>query len=456
MSPQHHLTGLVLLLSSGLAVGADAPRFEIYALKTAGGEFALAEEVSNTGLVVGASEVGPGDYSTLGAVWDVDMSLTDLPGVPPLNRSTWGEAISRNGRWIVGLSQHPDIETAWEQTPDGWVATPIVTGPGLGVMFANDINDNGVVVGVVGGSNGGGAIWSVADGLILPRLSTLDGDEVFRVGDFFDVSTDGRAVGVLTRVTDVARPDGSVETIYTNQAAIYDIPTSTWTYLEPKPTGNSRWPGLNATRPVKVLPNGDIVGRFNRNDGPDRPAIWRYDPMTETYSEAHEFAIDLSAPDGAPLPGLTLDSSMWDANRNGWIVGDIEHDLDGDFVNDLSGGFLLDSHSEVMYEMASLIADDEERAHWSNVTPLGVNDRGWIVGTGARDGIDGVAFLMKPIVNCPADLAPPAGTLDFADVLAFLTGFVEGDIASDMALPFGVLDFTDVVAFLTSLGAGCP
>ena len=55
-----------------------------------------------------------------------------------------------------------------------------------------------------------------------------------------------------------------------------------------------------------------------------------------------------------------------------------------------------------------------------------------------------------------ADLAEPFGTLDFADVLAFLTAFGTMDPAADLAPPLGAFDFADVLAFLSSFGAGCP
>lgn len=55
-----------------------------------------------------------------------------------------------------------------------------------------------------------------------------------------------------------------------------------------------------------------------------------------------------------------------------------------------------------------------------------------------------------------ADLAEPFGTLDFSDVVAYLTAFGTMDPAADLAPPFGAFDFTDVVAFLTSFSAGCP
>ncbi len=56
----------------------------------------------------------------------------------------------------------------------------------------------------------------------------------------------------------------------------------------------------------------------------------------------------------------------------------------------------------------------------------------------------------------PADLVAPFGSLDFADVSAFLIAFNGGAPQADLALPAGVFDFSDIGAFLTLFGAGCP
>lgn len=55
-----------------------------------------------------------------------------------------------------------------------------------------------------------------------------------------------------------------------------------------------------------------------------------------------------------------------------------------------------------------------------------------------------------------ADLAEPYGTLDFSDVIAFLTAFGASDACADLAEPLGTFDFSDVIAFLGAFGAGCP
>ncbi len=61
-----------------------------------------------------------------------------------------------------------------------------------------------------------------------------------------------------------------------------------------------------------------------------------------------------------------------------------------------------------------------------------------------------------PDEACIADLAPPAGVLDFSDIIAFLSAFSIMDPVADLAEPLGQFDFSDVVVFLTAFGAGCP
>ena len=54
-----------------------------------------------------------------------------------------------------------------------------------------------------------------------------------------------------------------------------------------------------------------------------------------------------------------------------------------------------------------------------------------------------------------ADTVLPYGTLNFADVQAFLGAFSLGEPAADLADPAGVFNFADVQAFLAAFGIGC-
>ncbi|USN98319.1 MAG: VCBS repeat-containing protein [Phycisphaeraceae bacterium] len=70
-----------------------------------------------------------------------------------------------------------------------------------------------------------------------------------------------------------------------------------------------------------------------------------------------------------------------------------------------------------------------------------------------------VSVLLNTSGPCgcnPADLAQPFGTLDLADIVAFVTAFANLDPAADLAEPFGTFDLADLVAFIQAFGAGCP
>lgn len=56
---------------------------------------------------------------------------------------------------------------------------------------------------------------------------------------------------------------------------------------------------------------------------------------------------------------------------------------------------------------------------------------------------------------CPADLAPPFGVLDLADITVFTAGFVAQNSIADLN-DDGVFDLADINAFVSAFLAGCP
>ncbi len=73
------------------------------------------------------------------------------------------------------------------------------------------------------------------------------------------------------------------------------------------------------------------------------------------------------------------------------------------------------------------------------------------------DGGDSMVGLrLASAIPCPADLAPPSGTLDAADLAVYLGRYHSGDAAADLVEPFGTLNFFDLAAYLASFNAGCP
>ncbi|MAY73401.1 MAG: hypothetical protein CMJ31_01515 [Phycisphaerae bacterium] len=78
---------------------------------------------------------------------------------------------------------------------------------------------------------------------------------------------------------------------------------------------------------------------------------------------------------------------------------------------------------------------------------------------GPADYVDATASLVltRVALGCnAADLAPPFGVVDLADVAEYLYWFDRNAPAADLAAPQGTIDIADVVAFLQLFGAGCP
>lgn len=71
--------------------------------------------------------------------------------------------------------------------------------------------------------------------------------------------------------------------------------------------------------------------------------------------------------------------------------------------------------------------------------------------------LDAVAAPPYPeALPCLADMAPPAGELNFFDVAVFLDAFSRHHPAADFAAPYGTFDFFDAFTFLGAFSEGCP
>lgn len=68
-------------------------------------------------------------------------------------------------------------------------------------------------------------------------------------------------------------------------------------------------------------------------------------------------------------------------------------------------------------------------------------------------GLLPVAATIGPV--CAADLAPPFGLLDLADVSFFVNAFLGQDPAADLS-GNGLLDLADISGFVALFNGGCP
>lgn len=78
----------------------------------------------------------------------------------------------------------------------------------------------------------------------------------------------------------------------------------------------------------------------------------------------------------------------------------------------------------------------------------------FVVDTSGADG----PFDLDLIIDSgcgPVDFALPFGTLDLADIVAWINLFQSGDPSVDLAVPFGLLDLADIVAWIAEFTGGC-
>jgi hypothetical protein len=77
-------------------------------------------------------------------------------------------------------------------------------------------------------------------------------------------------------------------------------------------------------------------------------------------------------------------------------------------------------------------------------------------GSVVEAAVDDLTIASVGCPGNPADIAPPFGVLDLADIQAFIAGFNAADPIADIAPPFGVLDLADIQAFVDAFVNGVP
>ncbi len=95
------------------------------------------------------------------------------------------------------------------------------------------------------------------------------------------------------------------------------------------------------------------------------------------------------------------------------------------------------------------------------ISHLAVASGDAIVGLSEGNGLDPDYFASDLSGSldcnaCPADLAAPAGVLNFFDLAAYLDLYNAGSPQADWAAPTGTLNFFDLAAYLDAYNAGCP
>jgi uncharacterized membrane protein len=245
------------------------------------GEEPIAEDVNDTGMVVGwSTSTDGGNRLAWRQIAGDPVELLDPTGTT----DTYVMAVNHHGT-IVGIKDMAG--TVWQ--PDGRTPTlpppdlPIGGGgPATGVFFPRDINDQGIVVGddeLIGAAIGLAVVWDPATG----RSSLLPTLDCSVCGD---LPAPGMAVAVNNRGQIIGQ--------------VFD--GGTYVDVLWNPTGGGRWapPQRLPLGAADIDDRGTIVGTFNGS-----PARWR--------GPGHEVTV-LPTPEGA-TGGATA------VNAGGVIVG---------------------------------------------------------------------------------------------------------------------------------------
>jgi len=233
------------------------------------------------------------------------------------------------------------------------------------------------------------------------------------------------------------------------------------------------------TRPMAITNDGLVVGYDSV--GQDKAWRWRggelvnlhdHPSLTGVTSRAYdantagdivgEAQFDISQPefatvwrDGEPihlLAGLGFGRPQGVArsiNERGEIVG-WWADLDGPPVG-VQAFIMPEGPGGPFYRLMDLVPEAADLG-WEKLQRAdGINERGWIIGTGVRDGFLGHAFLLIP--TCPADLDRD-GELSVFDFIAFGNAFDAGLVVADFDFD-GSLTIFDFLAFQSAFDAGC-
>jgi len=378
-----------------------------------------------------------------------------------------------------------------------------------GDAFAEDINDNGEVVGqsMLVGFGLRPTYWDadgtpttlglISGGVTGSAYAINNNGEIVGYTEFGDTSGKATLWSDLTTIVDIHDTIGSI-----NTSVAWDISDSgtivgqaniapgifargfVWDQANPAvQAGSDRYPGganygINNVGVVVGSafffgdPDDAMIAIPDGRGGYDYPFI---NPMGRFFSQARAInetgmvvghsgygsttntwnACIFTGDDRDPvqtlgtLPGLDTSEGL-DVNDSGLIVG-YAWDGTGSGIDPRAWAWV----DGTMYDLNELLEEGGEFEILSRAT--GVNNNGDIVGWGRLlDGSVG-AFLIEgfaPPSDCAADLNGD-GMLDFFDVSTFLSAFNAQDPVADFDRN-DAWDFFDVSAFLSAFNAGCP
>ena len=372
---------------------------------TTGGSFTLTLRLGQGGWERVASPSVP---DVLG---DFGNSLFDVGGSGP--DDVWAV-----GRHTGATSASDTLALHWDGS--GWTHVPT---PGESMFGAQGFQFEGVY------APGGGTVWFVGSAASCVRG---EGYVVRRNGDgSFDEFCVGIPINAAARYRDVdgigaddiwavGGRGGAASGVGRAIAAHWD--GSSWTPNNPPQTNFGE-----VLEAVVVIASDDVwaTGTYDRivdNVATATPLFWHWDGAAWTRHESPGFARDLVAFASDDVYGVSGRRVVhWDGQS--WSLLDFSFDAGGAFSASMRG--------VSAFGPCDLVFAGHTVSPWK--------------ATLAR---------LDSSAGCTADFTGD-GTLDFADVAAFLDAFNGGDASADLTGD-GVLNFFDVSAFVGAFVAGCP
>ena len=116
---------------------------------------------------------------------------------------------------------------------------------------------------------------------------------------------------------------------------------------------------------------------------------------------------------------------------------------------------LTDDSTAIIPELEGVAfsASVEYGAVLGGFAPVLISGPKFVIGNAVGLAISVAEVSFVP-AGCPADLAPPLGTLDLADIAVFVQAFLLQQPPADIDAN-GVYDLTDIAIFVTAFNSGC-
>lgn len=312
--------------------------------------------------------------------------------------------ISTSGAYIVGCNAVLGADTSYVWSGATGVSTTLTASSTNN--WAIGVNDSGVAIGMTASSAAKTSDGSAYANAIPVIWTNGAPTQLAAAGRAYGINNAGIAVGSSGTI-------GAVN----QRAVIYDTNALTSSTI-----GATADNGALMTTAWSINNSGLIAGtgRLATDDGNLAVALV-YDSISGTMTQIATASMYAAPVGGAITSGAV---SVSDINSNGVVVGSIGSDAAGD-----------QTQMPFMWSAATGLSTLQLPANWLNGTATGINDQGWIVGTGrTSDGythgfldIAGTTYLLDSLLTS-------ATGWNFANITFGITGIGNDGTISGYAM----------------------